>query len=420
MSSILRSTLPEPKLLDFSSSKFDKYTHYLFRFPAKFHPPVAKWLVQQFTDRGSTILDPFCGSGTLMVEGTVLGRHSVAVDVDPVAAFVTRAKTNNYEVGNLKREVRRFMEFLASPREGNDRTESIPPIPNIDHWFQRDVIEQLAHIRHKITRFETDDQTADFLLIAFLRIIRRVSNADPIPTSGLEVTKRMREINQGRQFDVEVEYQKAISFALAAVAGYLTVRDSATQVTAIHGSSTEINLSDQIIDAIISSPPYLGAVDYYRRHTLEQYWGSFVDSQKERLSSKHKYIGRPDIRVSDAHKGRFELRRQSSVFDYWVTEFAREAPNLVKSLTDYSRNMIGLFSHLSDSVKSRTPMVLVVGDKSWAGGQFPTSELLADLAASWFEMREHYWYPIRNRYMSYQRRNGANIRREHVLVMSKL
>lgn len=56
----------------FSEEPIDKLTHYLFRYPAKFHPPVAKALIDTFTRPGETILDPFCGSGTLALEATIL------------------------------------------------------------------------------------------------------------------------------------------------------------------------------------------------------------------------------------------------------------------------------------------------------------------------------------------------------------
>nr|MDQ4041145.1 site-specific DNA-methyltransferase [Actinomycetota bacterium] len=69
-----------------------RYTHYLFRYPAKFHPPVAQALLERYTEPGDCVLDCFCGSGTLLVEATVAGRSAVGSDVDPVAAFVSRVK----------------------------------------------------------------------------------------------------------------------------------------------------------------------------------------------------------------------------------------------------------------------------------------------------------------------------------------
>lgn len=76
---------------------FDRLTHYLFRYPAKFHPPVVRALLERYTGKGECVFDPFCGSGTLLVEASVLGRPSIGLDVDPVAVAVTGAKVHRYQ-----------------------------------------------------------------------------------------------------------------------------------------------------------------------------------------------------------------------------------------------------------------------------------------------------------------------------------
>ena len=55
-----------------------RLTHYLFRYPAKFHPPVVAALFHRFTSPGDVVLDPFVGSGTALVEGTLLDRNASA------------------------------------------------------------------------------------------------------------------------------------------------------------------------------------------------------------------------------------------------------------------------------------------------------------------------------------------------------
>src|SRR5437667_9224699 len=81
----------------------DRLTHYLFRYPAKFHPPVVRHLIERFTDEHQTILDPFCGSGTLLVEASICGRSATGTDVDPLAVFVSKIKTHRYSMPALKR-----------------------------------------------------------------------------------------------------------------------------------------------------------------------------------------------------------------------------------------------------------------------------------------------------------------------------
>ena len=65
------------------------------------------------------------------------------------------------------------------------------------------------------------------------------------------------------------------------------------------------------------------------------------------------------------------------------------------------------------------PAVFVVGKSSWNGDQIPTVQLFKELSEDRFTLRELLWYPVKNRYMSYSRHNGANIDREYVLVLER-
>jgi adenine-specific DNA methylase len=78
-----------------------KLTHQLFRYPAKFHPPVVAKLLEQYTRPGDLVFDPFPGSGTALVEAMIRGRRSVGSDIDPVAAVVSPAKTRRYDLDEV-------------------------------------------------------------------------------------------------------------------------------------------------------------------------------------------------------------------------------------------------------------------------------------------------------------------------------
>jgi len=67
-------------------------------------------------------------------------------------------------------------------------------------------------------------------------------------------------------------------------------------------------------------------------------------------------------------------------------------------------------------MRAGSPAVLVVGHSSWNNSKIPTTELFGEIAGSAFTLREVLWYPIKNRYMSYSRHNGADINREYVLA----
>ncbi|HZU77806.1 MAG TPA: DNA methyltransferase, partial [Dehalococcoidia bacterium] len=67
-------------------------THALHPFAAKFPPQLARWMVEEFSRPGETVLDPFAGSGTMLVEARLLGRNALAADIDPLARLIARVK----------------------------------------------------------------------------------------------------------------------------------------------------------------------------------------------------------------------------------------------------------------------------------------------------------------------------------------
>lgn len=301
--SLQHEVLPRP--LEFSANDTKRASHYLFRYPAKFHPPVARELLERFTVPGGTVLDPFCGSGTLLVEAAMLGRHAVGVDVDPLAVFVSRAKTSLINLAELTHVAKGLLRRLAKYRRAAveyDRLTFadlrprqlqaellrhhavIPAIPNIQHWFRNYVCVDLANTRAAIYRTRCSPAVKDLLVLSFGAIIRAASNADPVPVSGLEVTAHMRRLEaRGRRIDPFTLFEQRLRRCMRAIDEYQ--QHAIAAPTVLQGDATRLfETWATPVDAVITSPPYHNAVDYYRRHTLEMYWLNLVTTRDDRLA----------------------------------------------------------------------------------------------------------------------------------------
>jgi DNA modification methylase len=68
-------------------------THNLYRYPARFSPYFVRAAIEEFTRPGDLVFDPFMGGGTTLVEASVLGRKAVGIDINSLAVFVSKAKT---------------------------------------------------------------------------------------------------------------------------------------------------------------------------------------------------------------------------------------------------------------------------------------------------------------------------------------
>lgn len=415
-----------------------KRNHHVFRFPAKFHAPIAAALIERFTEVGDTILDPFCGSGTSLVEAICAGRHAVGTDVDPLAILVTQAKTSRFDMARMARQVDDLVKIVEEMAASDERewgsflgdipkrtfdaaigplAHAVPPLPRIEHWFRRRVIVQLAALRNLVDSL-SDGDFRTFVLLAFAASIRNSSNADPVPVSGLEVTSHMlRKEAEGRLVDPYRIFVKALVRQVAAFEQ--TAADSSALCrSTILQRDARILKKDELprVDHVVTSPPYMTAVDYYRRHTLEMFWLGLTADRDERLRLLPNYLGRD--RVGQIHMPK-SGGRGASVARSRLATMGPVKPERARAFTHYSEGMVEVFSSLESVLPSGGRLIMVVGDVKFCGNPVPMDELMTELAEPHFALTERLWYPLVNRYMSYTRKNDANIDSEHVLVFER-
>lgn len=92
-------------------------THSYHRYSAKFIPQLANRLIRMYTEQGEAVLDPFVGSGTTIVEGLVLGRRVIGMDVNPVSYLICKAKTINVNPDFLERNVEATLKKNQRPKQ---------------------------------------------------------------------------------------------------------------------------------------------------------------------------------------------------------------------------------------------------------------------------------------------------------------
>ena len=435
------SQLPRDyEVLKFSDIEAPQLTHGLFRFPAKFHPPVAHALIRKFTIEGETVLDPFCGSGTLLLAATVEGRRSIGTDVDPLAVFVAEAKTRRLHPKRLRASwdvLRPAIEEIARPIEEytrlrfEDITEDeydqtfrderlwAPDIPNLLHWFRRYVIVDLARIISRINAAPIPKTHRKFFRLIFASIIRKSSNADPVPVSGLEVTAYMKRLDAaGRIINPFELYVKYAEKGISAAQSYQESCRSRAGVSVLEADA--MSLGSRItekVDAVITSPPYHNAVDYYRRHQLEMFWLGLTETREQRLELLPKYIGRSSVSRRDPLLQNLdELGPKASGLYSQVQE---TSPGRANAFAHYILAMKNVFGQLGEIVRANGKAVFVLGHNEWNGSKIPTADLFVEIAAGAFDLTARLCYPIKNRHMSYDRRHGANINQEYVLVFRR-
>ena len=222
---------------------------------------------------------------------------------------------------------------------------------------------------------------------------------------------------QGRRIDPFAIFEARAHRALKDMRLFEAARDPRARVRCLRADvSTQLPRLGSV-DAIITSPPYHSAVDYYRRHQLEQFWLGFVRNQPDRLALLDGYLGRPKV------PARHRFIRQDYELGAWATELesaiAAQDRERSRAFRHYCVGMRRSLHRLSNTLRPGGRAIFVVGHSKWRSTVIDTSRLLSELAGDRLELVERRWYPVANRYMSYERRNGASIDEEYVLVYER-
>ena len=233
---------------DFKGTKKEGL-HKLGKYPATMVAPMQYELLSLLISNNKdfkTLLDPFVGSGTTLVEGCNLGLFDVCgIDINPYAVLLSEVKTHNYN-----RELLTGLDNRISAKLFDVNFEySVHDFPNIDKWFREDIKNSLSKIR-AIILDEEDTWIRKFLWVCFSEVIYKHSN-DRTSTFKLHV-KKEKDVAQIKDSCIECFLQK-----VATNQKFLNINHQTT-VHLMSGDSTHLlkNLKDSSIDVICTSPPY--------------------------------------------------------------------------------------------------------------------------------------------------------------------
>lgn len=287
-----------------SARKDPKYvTHGLHPYKGKFYPQLAKGLMNLCNlPPGATVLDPFCGSGTTLLEGYLNGYRSFGCDMNPLAAKIAKAKLGILEVNpDVVREavgtlVRRIEE---APTKPTAQREQLDPscLDEISKWFPEPVISKLNWLLGTI-RSVTEGVTRDFLEVILSSIIREVSQQAP---NDLRIRRRKEPIDNADVFQL---YLDALDTQYARIEKFWSVRGYSPEkfrsCRVVEGDSRNrdtfelLRLGKNDVDLVLTSPPYATALPYIDTDRLSLLVLFGMDSSARR-PVEHTLIGSREI-----------------------------------------------------------------------------------------------------------------------------
>lgn len=409
---------------DFREDDTREYTHGLHNYPAMMVCPISRNIIKMMKDIMpiKALLDPFSGSGTVLVEGKLAALDMVSGnDINPLALLLTKVKTTNLDITDLQfvcnelkmavnqyyEEHRSFIDDVNGYMQnelGLDLTDKkgwgadapsylrqycevkcidfrVPDFKNIGYWFKPQVILLLQVIKDQIEKIDNKD-IRDFVYVAFSESIRLVSNRRngefkmfrmPVPkvaTFAPDVCREFYAI-----LDRNVEKMNSFNEACAE-------RETNSAITIYKNDAAELgDVPNNAFDLIVTSPPYGDSrttVAYGEYSRLSLQWIGLYDlSEKDIMGLDRSLMG------GKKYRNGFEYLLNSPTL--------KEALEQIKDVDiERAGDVYSFYDDLEHSIAATASKMKAGGYEFWVVGNRTVKNVLLQTDVIISEMATHY------------------------------
>lgn len=254
--------------------------HSLHWFPGNFIAQIPSFLIQLLSEPGDLVVDPFCGSGTTGVEALRLGRRAWLSDVNRASVQVTRGKVAPFLNPNVAAEleaVRRELVWDTFSKSDAMGALGEGASPELARWFHPDTLAQLRYIWKIRESFRTA-ASEDLIEMLFADTLFACASTARSETS----TGGRRRHHWGWIADNVLprepvrhnaikHFRDRVAHAISVLSLDVKIVDPAA-VRIAREDARALSLADGSADLVVTSPPYVGMIDYTRANRLTYLW----------------------------------------------------------------------------------------------------------------------------------------------------
>ena len=251
-----------------------KHVHGIHPYLGKFVPQLVDYFLNHDLKGARMICDPFMGSGTTLVQANTRGIPSIGMDVSKFNVMLCNVKTAKYNIGALRKEVNSILAETLSRATKNNldsfvgrpakvRTDSA----YLNRWFHPNALQALLIFKELIPKHRFQD-VLKIILTRSARSSRMIAHYEvdypkkPYPTDYycLKHSKTCHPTKNSMGF-----IKRYCDDVVNRLAEFQKVRQS-VYTRALHGDSRTYDFSRTGISHVITSPPYIGLIDYHEQH----------------------------------------------------------------------------------------------------------------------------------------------------------
>lgn len=385
----------------------------LDRYPGKMVSRLANRLIRRYATQADSVLDPFCGSGAILVAASQAGLRVSGIDLNPISELFCRVKIGGFDSAAAMELGRAWIA---------EAQRVIAPLPvdwgGKDYWFTPRTLDKFERLRaaSRIVPLMGVPECWPVLLsyVLAVRLCSRADQRSPKPF----ISRQARRLRTGRHFDPNRTIVKLLE-----------------ELSALYGDSNRENGGSRFVCAdvcdscgsfgslgrhshVITSPPYINAQDYFRNfklelHLLEEVLPFRVSEVRERFVGTER--GRLLERVP-----RESIERNFSLAPELGRLKAKD-PRLCAVVHRYFHDMDKAFDAAKSAMKDNGCLVVVCGDNLIGGIGIRTWDVLhAIIEGKGFVLFDRFRDHIRDRLLAPKRLGHRGLIKEEVVSAYRL
>ncbi len=427
-------------LLPHSSRDIRYLTHSFHEYKGRFYPQLAKALMNYAgLKKGDVLLDPFCGSGTTLVESLLFGVDAIGIDINPLAYILTKTKIKSLILKDKDFIfIQRTFDNIQNNYEWKDiKFENYNNTLDIEYlkkWFPENNLKKIIFIQNIIHQLPYETSQL-FSKVILSNLLREFSFQEP------------KQLRVRRRTDIPAQnlietFQENLLFQIESLKKFQSLNifnlDSKIEVylSDIRKLMKDINIKENSIDAVITSPPYGTALPYIDTDRLSLFAFGLANRRKIK-KIEDTLIGHREITKSQRLLLEDELKKnfRKSILPRDIIKLLKKIYLLNKNsdvgfrrkntaalLYKYFLDMHTGINQISKVLKKNKLAFFVIGsNRTIAGGEainILTDDLIALIAqVNGFKLIEKINMTVQKSYMIHSKNS---INKESILVLQKI
>ncbi len=278
----------------FASNKFLP-VHRWIPWIAGFSSSFVRGVIEKKLPERGTILDPFAGVGTTLVEAVLMGHDVIGFEINPYAALACQVKVNARKLNpqEIRQETVRLRQFYCDVVMNEYSPVSEPPsgFRTRKAFYSPAVLRKVLIIQDFIDQLN-DSQTQEIFRLAFASTMVQYSNYSYEPSLGTRSAAGRSDIEDFPVLDVIAEKLDKIVSDIEWIVRNVQTVPTKTRIVNSSFFDCQEHLEAASIDLVITSPPYLNNYHYIRNTRPHLYWLGFAEKPDDTKTLEHQNFGK--------------------------------------------------------------------------------------------------------------------------------